>query len=68
MLGEAGSSGVNTLGFREVGIMCPANRVFELRAQGFEIRTDWVLPPDATNPRRKIANYVLVSSPVGGVQ
>lgn len=52
---------LSTLQSREVlGVMAPAPRIFELRKQGFEIRTDWEWQVDCTGARHLQGVYTLL--------
>ena len=50
---------------RNLDIMMPASRIFELREDGFQIETVWVWQVTDANNAHRVARYVLM--PVGAV-
>jgi len=55
---------ITTIYAREVlGIMAPAPRILELRAEGFLIVTHWTTSKDITGTKHREAKYVLMSEP-----
>ncbi|MDR2875421.1 MAG: helix-turn-helix domain-containing protein [Methylobacillus sp.] len=44
---------------RDLDILAPAQRVFELRGQGYRIDTAWVWEPSQCGQQHRVAKYIL---------
>ena len=44
----------------KLGIMHPSGRVFELRRQGYNIITEWIVEHDMLNKPHRVARYILL--------